>query len=64
MKITSAKNLVWNDAQHTSFDCLVTLEEFGEAELPFTCRADDSEAHAQALWATAMNGDYGVLAEP
>lgn len=43
-------------------DLLIKLNS-GE-ELPFTARADDPEEHGRELYARALRGDFGQIAEP
>lgn len=43
-------------------DLLIRIET-GE-ELPFTARPDDPEEHGRELYARALRGDFGALADP
>jgi hypothetical protein len=56
------KNLKWENAEHTTFSCLVKYEEFDD-EHPSGINALDSYAHTQEIWAKANAGEYGVIAE-
>lgn len=52
------KDCVWNDAEHTSFNCVWTHPELGN--IPFTARGDDPAG--QDLFAFAV--DHATIAEP
>lgn len=60
MKIISAANPRWADEAQTALDLDVEFEELGI--LPFTAKVDDSEPHGRALFASAVAGDFGVIA--
>ena len=64
MKFTvqSVRDLVWANAEHTIFSCMVKFAEFTE-ELPFGCAAGDLYEHTQEIWDKANAGDYGTIAE-
>ena len=61
--LTSLKNPVWNDAEHTSIDCIVTTSQFGDEELPFTASSNDVEPHGRAIFAALVAGNHGLIAE-
>ncbi len=54
------KNCIWNDAEHTSFDCVWTHPELGD--IPFTASPDDPDATGKALFAWAR--EHAEIAEP
>jgi hypothetical protein len=56
------KDLVWCDADHTFFSCVVKYEEFNE-EMPCGVNSVDSYAHIQEIWTKANAGEYGVISE-
>jgi len=60
--IQYVKNLYWNDAEHTSFSCVVKYEEFNE-EMPAGINATDPYAHIQEIWTKGNAGEYGPIAE-
>lgn len=61
--LTSLKNPVWADAEHTLIDCVITTSQFGDEELPFTASPNDCEPHGQAIYADIVAGNYGDIAE-
>lgn len=60
--IKSVLNLVWCNAEKTSFDCLVQYEEF-DSPHPTTVIASDSAQHIRELWENGNNGVYGAIDE-
>jgi hypothetical protein len=60
--IQYVKNLKWDNAEHTSFSCVVKYEEFDE-EHPTGVNATDHYAHIQEIWSKANAGEYGVISE-
>jgi hypothetical protein len=60
--IEYVKDLKWDNAEHTSFSCVVKYEEFNE-EHPSGINATDTYSHIQELWTKANAGEYGVIAE-
>ena len=60
--IEYAKNLIWDNAEHTSFSCVVKYEEFNE-EHNAGVNAIDPYTHIQELWTKGNAGDYGDIAE-
>ena len=54
--LTSLKNPVWNDVEHTSIDCIITTSQFGDEELPFTASPNDTEPHGRAIFAGLITG--------
>ena len=66
LTVMTARQPVWNEALHTSLNLLVTFEETAQmlGEMPFTASADDCEAHGRELFARALMGEFGEIAEP
>jgi len=60
--IQYVKDLQWDNAEHTMFDCVVKYEEFNE-EMPATVTATDPYAHIHEIWTKGIAGEYGVIAE-
>lgn len=60
--IQYVKDLEWDNAEHTSFSCVVKYAEFNE-EHPSGINATDHYAHIQEIWAKGNAGEYGVIAE-
>ena len=56
------KDLQWDNAEHTSFSCVVKYAEFNE-EHPTGVNGTDHYAHIQEIWTKGIAGDYGVIAE-
>ena len=56
------KDLKWDNAEHTSFSCIVKYAEFNE-EMPAGINGTDPYAHVQEIWTKGNAGDYGVIAE-
>lgn len=61
--LTSLKNPVWANAEHTMIDCVITTSQFGDEELPFTSAANDVEPHGRAIFEALVNGQWGAIAE-
>ena len=58
--ITSLKNPVWvNDEQ---INCIITLDVFGDEQLPFTASSNDVEEHGRIIFQELVNGQYGPIA--
>jgi hypothetical protein len=62
MQLKYAKNPVWANAEHTMIDLTIKWVEIDE-ELPFTASPDDCEEHGRAIFAAAVAGEYGAVAE-
>ena len=64
MEYTTVTNLVWSNAEHTQFDCMVFFTQFGE-EVPFGCAQSEVGVypHVTSIWERAMAGDFGPIAE-
>jgi hypothetical protein len=58
--ITSLKNPVWvNDEQ---INCIITLDVFGDEQLPFTASSNDVEEHGRIIFQELVDGRYGPIA--
>lgn len=62
MQLEYAKNPVWANAEHTMIDLIVKFKHINQ-ELAFTAVPDDSEAHGREIFADAVAGEYGPVAE-
>jgi hypothetical protein len=62
MQLEYAKNPVWANAEHTMIDLEIKLKG-GERSLPFTASPTDCEAHGREIFAAAVVGEYGEVAE-
>lgn len=60
--IEYVKNLVWDNAEHTSFSCVVKYAEFNE-EHPSGINAIDQYEHIKTIWNNGIAGVYGEIAE-
>jgi hypothetical protein len=60
--IQYVKELQWDNAEHTSFSCVVKYEEFNE-EMPASANATDPYAHIHEIWTNGIAGEYGEIAE-
>jgi len=61
MKYTNVTNLKWANQDHTLIDCEVTFETIGT--VPFTATPNDTEEHGRDIYARAVFGEFGVIAE-
>jgi hypothetical protein len=62
MKYTYAKNPQWADAENTRIDLTVKFEKHAN-ELPFSADPNDTEAHGREIFAKAVAGEFGPVAE-
>jgi len=64
MKYTlkSGKNPIWKNSENTLINLEVTFVEFGDEILPFTAHPDDVEEHGRDIYARAINGEFGAIA--
>jgi hypothetical protein len=60
--IESVKNLIWDNAEHTSFSCVVKYAEFDE-EVNAGIDPKDKYAHIKEIWVKGNAGEYGAIAE-
>jgi len=62
--INSVRNLQWANKEHTMIDMEVDFDELDEEYVPFTAvETGDPEPHTAVLWANAIAGVYGPIAE-
>jgi hypothetical protein len=61
-KITSLKTPVWVNDEQTAIDCVITLDVFGDEELPFTAASYDVEEHGRVIFQELVDGKYGLIA--
>jgi len=62
MNLQYAKSPKWTNAEQTAIDLIIKWDAFSE-ELPFTAAANDVEQHGRQLFAAAVNGDFGHVAD-
>ena len=62
MNLQYGKYPKWANAEQTLIDLTIKWDGIGE-ELPFTASPTDSEAHGRAIFAAAVAGEYGPIAE-
>jgi len=62
MRLEYAKNPQWADAAHTAID-VVTKWDGVPHELAFTATLSDVEAHGRVIFAEAVAGKFGQVAE-
>jgi hypothetical protein len=62
MKLISAKNPKWIDAEHTRIDVIALFDRIPE-EIPFTADPNDCEAHGRDIFAKAVAGEFGPVEE-
>ena len=60
--VETVSSLKWNNAEHTSFDCVVKFVEFDET-LPFTANPVDKYTHTQTIWKNGIAGEFGKIEE-
>lgn len=60
--VESVTNPQWDNAEHTSFSCVVKYAEFNET-MPAGINGTDPYAHIQEIWTKGNAGEYGVIAE-
>ncbi len=61
MNIITAHSPAWQNPEHTAI--LLTVEFEGAGELPFSATPDDTESHGRELYARALAGEFGAVAE-
>ena len=61
--IVAARNPKWANSEHNMIDIEVDFEGYPEEYLPYTCSPTDVVEHSRTLYAQAVNGDYGTIAE-
>ncbi len=62
MNLEYAKGPKWVNAEHTMIDLTIKWDKFPE-ELPFTASPGDCEEHGRAIFAAAVAGRFGEIAE-
>ena len=62
MQLEYAKDPVWANAEQTLINLTVRFAEIPE-DLPFTASPNDCEEHGRAIFAAAVAGEYGPVAE-
>jgi hypothetical protein len=62
MNLQYAKDPRWVNAEHTMIDLVIKWDQI-DVELPFTASPADCEAHGRAIFAAAVAGEYGAVAE-
>lgn len=55
------KNLQWVNSEHTMIDMEINHPQFGW--IPFTANLNDIEESGRALYAEAVSGAFGLIAE-
>lgn len=55
-------DLQWNNAEHTSFTCVVKYAGFAEA-VPAGINGQDTTEHIREIWTNGNAGVYGTIAE-
>lgn len=61
--VQQVTDLEWDNAEHSTFTCLVQFQEFGGEMLPFTASPSDPYAHSQEIWSNGIAGIYGPIQE-
>lgn len=59
--LTNIHTLRWVDAAHTMIDLIGTHPVYGE--IPFGASPNDGEAHGRDIFARAVAGEFGPIAE-
>jgi hypothetical protein len=62
MIYTDVKNPKWSDQQNTIIDCEVFFTQFN-SYLPFTASPNDPAEHGRDIYARAVAGEFGIVAE-
>jgi hypothetical protein len=62
MQLEYAKDPCWANAEHTTIDLTIKWDGINE-EYPFNASSIDCEAHGRAIFAAAVAGEYGLVAE-
>ena len=61
MQIKNVKTPQWSNAERTLLDVTLETDVFGE--IPFSASPDDVEAHGREIFADAIAGKFGAIAE-
>jgi len=62
MILDYAKDPEWANPEMTFVNLTVKMKEF-DFEMPFTANPNDSEAHGREIYAMAINGSFGQIAD-
>ena len=62
MQLEYVKNPQWANAEQTLIDLAIKWDGAAE-EIPFTASPTDTEAHGRALFAAAVAGEFGPVAD-
>ena len=62
MQLEYAKEPRWANAEQSLIDLTIKWQGIAE-ELPFTASPTDTEAHGRAIFAAALSGDFGPVAD-
>jgi hypothetical protein len=62
MNLQSATNLRWANAEQTAIDMVIRWDAFNE-DLPFTATSYDPVQHGREIFAAAVAGQFGPIAE-
>lgn len=62
VKLIYAKNPKWVDVEHSRIDIIAKFEHLNN-EVPFTADPNDCEAHGRDIFARAVAGEFGEIAE-
>lgn len=62
MNVIYAKNPKFSSADNSTIDLIVKFDAFNE-EIPFTANPNDVVLYGRELYAKAMNGDFGNIAQ-
>lgn len=61
MRYLNVTNLTWANSSKSLLNCMVEFEGIGF--IPFTAKMDDAEAHSREIFAEALNGTFGEIAD-
>lgn len=64
MKYSQVKNCKWANAEHSSIECEVYFDDINSEEwTPFGANPNDHYEHGREIFARAVAGEFGVVAE-
>ena len=64
MKYSAARNCKWANAEHSSIECEVMFDDITSEEwTPFGANPNDHYEHGREIFAKAIAGEFGVVAE-
>lgn len=61
MKFSAAHDPVWANEEQTAINLIIETDQFGF--IPFTASRGDPEAHGREIFAMALRGDFGSVAD-